>query len=506
MSEELSSRPLTSGESGPPQNISTPAPIRPAPGTAVGSLPPVGALGADNDNEGTLFVTAVGVRQPLSQAQVTSQVAQATPMTTPESPDVIEPIRPVANPSQLPTDRPQTVAESYQSLPEPPQVPAGDGLTDRRPDSPAPIPFQLPKEVVDIASNTPTPKVPYRVRNPSAGSSGNPPRRSSINGAPEVVVDAIDDEEEITVDLRDYVNMESDNETHVSSSQKSADEPRELSPPLPDSQRRHGIKRTEGSVTQSKFPSTRTLPQLNVDEGDLPVWMMKKGQWRYVSSTAGGIAWENLLKLYMNQERRLEFSETVSNLTRIPLLLVLSKLKGVSLTNEDRPSRIKEYFQYAHQPSRGDTLTSPGFGAEVAKWWERIQPEWRRSEQDLPESPSQWSYILSGGSKGAFLVILCLAWWDRAYERSLKKQKEERRIEAEASGVAPNFNDLPDHDAEWLNTVNDVAFVMRGALKCDVPTRGVSSPSHRVKRKREAEPTTPRKKSAAGLSRTRSKA
>lgn len=127
MSEELSSRPLTSGESGPPQNISTPAPIRPAPGTAVGSLPPVGALGADNDNEGTLFVTAVGVRQPLSQAQVTSKVAQVTPMTTPESPDVIEPIWPVANPSQLPTDRPQTVAESYQSLPEPPQVPAGDG-------------------------------------------------------------------------------------------------------------------------------------------------------------------------------------------------------------------------------------------------------------------------------------------------------------------------------------------------------------------------------------------
>ena len=147
--------------------------------------------------------------------------------------------------------------------------------------------------------------------------------------------------------------------------------------------------------------------------------------------------------------------------------------------------KIKEYFQYAHQPSRGDTLVVPEFGAKVAKWWERIQPEWRRSEQDLPQNLNQWAYILSGGSKGAFLVILCLAWWDRAHERHVEKEKEARRVEAEAAGVTANFSDLPDHDAKWLKVVNDVAFVMQRARDCAIPARGVPSPSRRGKRKRQ---------------------
>lgn len=154
--------------------------------------------------------------------------------------------------------------------------------------------------------------------------------------------------------------------------------------------------------------------------------------------------------------------------------------------------KIKEYFQYAHQPSRGDTLTLPDFGVEVTKWWEKIQPEWRRSNRDPSPTPDQWSYILSGGSKGAFLLILCLAWWDRAHERYLKK------------GATGSAGDLPDHDPEWLKIVNDVAFVMRKAQDSRVPNRGMPSPSRRMKRKREAEPSTSRKRSTP--SRTRTKA
>lgn len=147
--------------------------------------------------------------------------------------------------------------------------------------------------------------------------------------------------------------------------------------------------------------------------------------------------------------------------------------------------KIREYFQYAHQPSRGDTLTVPDIGAEVAKWWRTIQPEWRRSRRDSPESPSQWAYILSGGSKGAFLIILCLAWWDRAYERHLEKQKKARQVEAETAGGTAKFDDLPDHDAEWLGIVNDVAFVMQKARNCNIPTRGMPGPGREGKRKRQ---------------------
>ena len=114
-----------------------------------------------------------------------------------------------------------------------------------------------------------------------------------------------------------------------------------------------------------------------------------------------------------------------------------------------------------------------------------IQPEWRRSERDPPQDPNQWSYILSGGSKGAFLVIMCLAWWDRSHWRYVEQKKRERLAEAEIDGVAPAFDDLLAHDARWLNVVNDVAFVMQKAQDCDIPTRGVSSPSRGGKRKHQ---------------------
>ena len=66
-----------------------------------------------------------------------------------------------------------------------------------------------------------------------------------------------------------------------------------------------------------------------------------------------------------------------------------------------------------------------------------------------------------------FLFVMCLAWWDRAHTCYLEEEKNTRRIEAEAAGVTANFNNLPDHDVEWLKTVNDVTFVMERAQDCD---------------------------------------
>lgn len=140
----------------------------------------------------------------------------------------------------------------------------------------------------------------------------------------------------------------------------------------------------------------------------------------------------------------------------------------------------------------------------MIEWWESIQPEWRRFKQD-PQSPDQWSYILSGGSKGTFIMVLCLAWWDRAYARYLEKQKESRRVEAEAAGVTASFNDLPDHDAEWLSVVDDIAFVMRKAQDCDLPVRGMPSPSRTGKRKRQDPTTLQNEPAAKGTSRKGSK-
>ena len=180
--------------------------------------------------------------------------------------------------------------------------------------------------------------------------------------------------------------------------------------------------------------------------------------------------------------------------------------KGAILTNIGRPSKIPEYFQYAHQPSCGDTLTVPDIGVEVTTWWGNIQPEWCRSGQDEPQSPDRWSYILSGGSKGAFLLILCLAWWDRAYERHVEERKEARRVEADAAGVAANFDDLPDHDAEWLSIVKEVTFVIQKARDSAIPIREPSSSRCGGKRKRQEDPVTSQQAPAVKrVSRKRSK-
>lgn len=92
---------------------------------------------------------------------------------------------------------------------------------------------------------------------------------------------------------------------------------------------------------------------------------------------------------------------------------------------------------------------------------------------------------------------MCLAWWDRAHARYLDETKNARQAGTQAAGVAPNLGDLPDHDAEWLEIVKDVTFAMEQAQSCDIPVRGVPSPSRGTKRKREPEPTAPRKRSAA---------
>ena len=529
-SRKSSSQSLTSEGSSPEQSIPpTPSPTSTSTPqvTDVLTLPPVippppADVPGVGDNM-ALFATAFGVHQLLSQAANVPQVSQAPFMTTSANPEAVEPFRLAIDPSRLTADLSQAAMElsqpasgPFQSATEPPesapessQAAAKVVPMDTQPDSiVTSVPPQLPTEVANA------PMVRYRVQNPANVTPGTRSRRDSIEGAPEMVFDLdansgvhgpVDQNEpEVTVDLRDYISMESDSddESHISSSQKTADELKELLSPPPDSQQRRSG--TERVVNRPQSTPTCASPQMDVDETDLPTWMVKRGQWMYIASTAGGPAWENLLKLYMQQERRLEFTDMVGSFAFISLLLALNieRSQGATLTNKDRPSKIKEYFRYAHRPTRGDDLTVPGFGAEVAKWWRAIQPEWRHSGGDPPQdSSTQWSYILSGGSKGVFLILMCLAWWDRAHARYLEEEKSTRRAESEGAGIPPNFDDLPDHDTEWSNIVNDFAFVLGKARDCVILSQEEPNPSRGTKRCRETEPTSPRKKSSKRRSR-----
>ena len=244
--------------------------------------------------------TAVGVHQLLSQAATVPLVVQPPPMAAPETPNIQTP----QPPSQLAVEH-QVVVGPLQSAPGRSHTSAEVSVDPRVNSTIAPTSFQSPPVGVGTAPSVPTPKSQYRVRDPAVAPSEKP-RRNSIDGAPEMIVDLINGEEEVIVDISDYISIASDDdESHVSSSQRTADECRGLPPPPPDSQ--------QAQVGVGSH-STRTLPQINIDGGDLPTWMVKKGQWMYLASTAGGAAWEALLKVYMSQERRLEFTEMVSNL------------------------------------------------------------------------------------------------------------------------------------------------------------------------------------------------
>lgn len=259
-----------------PEDVAISAPIPPVPGTAVNPTPSPGGLGP--------------------------------------------------NPSQI--EPSQSLSESSKIL----QI-AETAATQSGPD--ATISPQLTTNVADATTANSVRKVQYRVRNQEIAAPRLPSRRGSIDGAPEMVVDlhansgapshqdsVDDDTPEIIVDLRDYISTmsDSDGESHVSSSQKTADGCRDtLSPSQPPSSQWRNSSRSQSTPT-------RTYAQLDADEGDLPVWMVKKSQWKYLVSTAGGPTWEKLLKVYMEQERRLEFTEMVSNLPPSSISLILNRL------------------------------------------------------------------------------------------------------------------------------------------------------------------------------------
>ena len=143
-----------------------------------------------------------------------------------------------------------------------------------------------------------------------------------------------------------------------------------------------------------------------------------------------------------------------------------------------KPEILKDYFKWHHTPTKGDSVVLPGFGDEVSVWWSSIQPEWRYKNESPSDNSKDYSFILAGGRKGVYLLILCLAWWDRAHGRNMEQEKARRREAARAAGAGdttPNFDDLHEHEHRWFNIVNDLVFVMELAQGWPVP--GESTPA-----------------------------
>ena len=150
--------------------------------------------------------------------------------------------------------------------------------------------------------------------------------------------------------------------------------------------------------------------------------------------------------------------------------------QGAVLFLKEKPRALGDYFKWYHAPSRDYSIELPSFSDEVLAWWGGIQPEWRYKNEYLPDNRNDYSFILAGGKKGVFLIILCLAWWDRAYGQGIERERVRRQEAARAAGKDDlNLEDLLDHDDSWFNTVNDLIFVMERAQSWPVPGDGTQA-------------------------------
>jgi len=175
----------------------------------------------------------------------------------------------------------------------------------------------------------------------------------------------------------------------------------------------------------------------------------------------------------------------------------------VGLSLKEKPAILGGYFKWYHNPSKGDSVVLPEFGDETSLWWSSFQPKWRYHNEYPPDRQKDYSYILAGGKKGVFLLILCLAWWDRAHGRNLEEEKARRREAARAAGMdktaAINLSDLREHEPRWFNLVNDLIFVMELAQGWPVPGGDISgvegvAPAQKKRAAKGSASTSPRKK------------
>lgn len=248
--------------------------------------------------------------------------------------------------------------------------------------------------------------------------------------------------------------------------------------------------KTTAAATKRFRYAPRAVPAYNIDRSDFPSWLTGSKRIDRILDVEGGKVWGKLIATWIKQERRLSFGErTVSGMLSCFILFSNTVPQGARFPLKDKPAILADYFRWRHSPSKGNDIVLPEFGDEVSAWWMSIQPEWRYKEDS---DQRDHSYILAGGNKGVFLLIMCLAWWDQAHGRDLEKEKAGRREAAKAAGMdeaAIDFSDLQEHEHKWFNIVNDLIFVMELAQGWQIP--GESTPGAvevtRGRRKRAAE-------------------
>ena len=140
-------------------------------------------------------------------------------------------------------------------------------------------------------------------------------------------------------------------------------------------------------------------------------------------STNLGSEWDLLLSTWLEFEERAGFDSSAR------------------LGAQHRPRAIADWIQRARPATfRPEIKDEKEFAAAFSSWWQNLQPEWRRVENNNgPQEDEDWDAIRCSGVNGLVSVVAALFFWGSAIQ------------------------DRPTQTT-WLEAVKDVSYVLHQLL------------------------------------------
>ncbi|KAJ7337612.1 hypothetical protein DFH08DRAFT_639345, partial [Mycena albidolilacea] len=99
----------------------------------------------------------------------------------------------------------------------------------------------------------------------------------------------------------------------------------------------------------------------------------------------------------------------------------VSPTKGVAA--KLRPVQVGAWVQRA-RTGKPDIKDVEEFAASWTKWWQEINPPWRKGIVPMPCTDGCWSSMDLPGPNGFLNVLICLKWWRERLQEESEGWKE----------------------------------------------------------------------------------
>ncbi|KAJ7352105.1 hypothetical protein DFH08DRAFT_694112, partial [Mycena albidolilacea] len=88
-----------------------------------------------------------------------------------------------------------------------------------------------------------------------------------------------------------------------------------------------------------------------------------------------------------------------------------------------RPAQVGAWVQRARTgvPVIPDVVR---FAEQWGKWWQEINPTWRKIITPMPRKDGDWTSLDLPGPNGFLNVLICLKWWRERLEGETKEWRD----------------------------------------------------------------------------------